>query len=176
MAEFYVKKNKVSYKLSNGKELVESYENQKEKDLKSMLDKMEDTINFEKKFKPYDFSFIKLDGKKSKKEVKKDDVIEEIKNYLKGLNLGSKDKQITLGINNAGPYKDKWFKLDEDNKKGTIIDELKSKVFCARVDYTPSKNKACIQYMVDKNGKVIKSEFEVKNNTVDDDILKEYLK
>ena len=177
MAEFYVKKNKVSYKLSNGKELIDKYQNEKEKELKGILDKMEDTISFKDKYKPYDFSFIKLDNEESDlSKENNSEIEEEIKNYLKNLKLTSKDKQITLGINNAGPYKDKWFRLDEENKKGIIIDELKSTPFCARVDYTPSKNKACIQYMLTKKGKIIKNEFEIKTDSVDDDILKEYLK
>lgn len=166
MADFYVKKNKVSYELSNGKKLIDEYDNEKEKDLKAILDKMEDTISFEKNFKPYDFSFMKSDNEED------NDIEREIKEYFKKV---KKTESFTVGINTEGPYKDKWFRLDEKNKKGIIIDELKSKPFCARVDYVKEKNKVFLQYMLSKKGKIIKSEFDIESN-VDDDILKEYLK
>ena len=166
MADFYVKKNKVSYELSNGKKLIDEYDNEKEKDLKAILDKMEDTISFEENFKPYDFSFIKLGNEDD------NDIEREIKEYFKKV---KKTESFTVGINTEGPYKDKWFRLDEKNKKGIIIDELKSKPFCARVDYVKEKNKVFLQYMLSKKGKIIKSEFDIESN-VDDDILKEYLK
>ncbi len=168
MAEFYVNKDKVSYKLSNGKTLVDKYEKEKEKELKSRLDKMEETINF--KYKPYDFSFVNLNN---------DDVVFEIEKYLNSLEITNKNKndQIVLGINQNGPYKDKWFRVE--GKKGIVIEELKTKPFTARVDYVPSKEKAYIQYMEKENGKVLKSELEIKlklANSTDDAILNEYLK
>ena len=60
MADFYVKKNKVSYELSNGKKLIDEHDRERDKDkvLKDRLNKMEETINFKDNFKPYDFSFI----------------------------------------------------------------------------------------------------------------------
>ncbi len=168
MADYYVNKNKVSYNLSNGRTLVDNYENEKEKELKSRLDKMEETINF--KYEPYDFSFMKTNS---------DSIVDEIEKYLKSIEITNKnkDKQITLGINQKGPYKDKWFIVE--GNKGVVIDELTSKPFTARVDYVPSKNKAYIQYMKKENDEIIKTEIDIEfklTNVTDDEILNEYLK
>lgn len=168
MADYYVNKNKVSYNLSNGRTLVDNYENEKEKELKSRLDKMEETINF--KYEPYDFSFMKTNS---------DSIVDEIEKYLKSIEITNKnkDKQITLGINQKGPYKDKWFIVE--GNKGVVIDELTSKPFTARVDYVPSKNKAYIQYMKKENDEIIKKEIDIEfklTNVTDDEILNEYLK
>ncbi len=174
MGEFFVQKNKVTYKLSNGKELIDTYEKEKEKELKSRLDKMEETINF--KYNPYDFSFVNLSM-----IYKNEDISKEIVSFLRKLKRLTPNeqlkKQIVLGINQDSKYKDKWFIYNDDGKNNQVINELKTKPYCARVDYLPSKGKAYLQYMENKNGDVVKEEFDIKDeNITDDDILNEYLK
>ena len=91
MGEFYIKNNRVLYKLSNGKELVDTYNKEKDSELKKNLEYMEDTIEFKENYKPYDFSFVNID-------FNNQDIKEEIKKYLKTLSNDMPNK-IVLGIN-----------------------------------------------------------------------------
>ena len=169
MGEFYIKNSRVLYKLSNGKELVDTYNKEKDSELKKNLEYMEDTIYFKENYKPYDYSFVNIDFNNV-------NVKEEIKKYLKTLNDDMPNK-IVLGVNTKGEYKDKWFIIL--NGKAKVLDDINIKLFCARVDYTRSTGNVCIQYMKDENGKVIKEEFKLNKNSSNndyDDVLKEFLK
>ena len=179
MAEFYIKGEEVLYKLSNGKELIDEYENEKEKELKSNLELMEETINFDKNYKPYDFSFIDLSKDDKNRDTNiKDEIIKYFDKVQRQLYKDKKDDNITIGINQDGPSKDKWFILKE-NDKIEIIKELQTKPYCARVDYIPKKKKGYLQYVLRKNGKIVKDEFKIDfdpNKITQDEILQEYLK
>lgn len=172
MPEFYVKNNKVEYKLSNGKTLTDSYNKEKDKELKKHLDDIEETINFEKNYKSYDFSFINFANINTSSEKYKLQIINTIK---KCLEKNSKIAQLTLGINNESKYKDNWFIYDEKNKN-EIIKGIDFKPYCARIDYVKSENNIYLQYMLDKNGKVEKEKFKLNENITDDSVLNEYLK
>lgn len=172
MPEFYVKNNKVEYKLSNGKTLTDSYNKEKDKELKEHLDDIEETINFEKNYKSYDFSFINFANINTSSEKYKLQIINTIK---KCLEKNSKIAQLTLGINNESKYKDNWFVYDEKNKN-EIIKGIDFKPYCARIDYVKSENNIYLQYMLDKNGKVEKEKFKLNENITDDSVLNEYLK
>ena len=172
MSEFYVKRNKVEYKLSNGKTLIDKYEKEKDKELQKILDNMEETITIEEKYKPYDFSFINFANIDTSFEKYKLQIINFIKNYTK---KHTKIDQLTLGINHASIYKDDWFIYDE-NSKNEVIKGIDFKPYCARIDYVKSENNVYLQYMLDKNGKVEKEKFKLNENITDDSVLNEYLK
>lgn len=169
MAEFYVKKNKIEYELSNGKKLIDKYEKEKDSVLKNRLNQMEETINFE--YKPYDFSFINFSY------IGAAEYKNEIISFLKKYQKKNEIDQLTLGINKTSIYKDKWFIYGDNGKNNTVINEINFRPFCARIDYIKSKNKIYLQYMMEDKGKIIKEEFEYQTEpSSDDDILKEYLK
>ena len=65
MPDFYVKKDKVEYRLSDGTKLIEPYDDESKDELKTRLDSMEETIDFKKKYKPYKFSYINFKNIKS---------------------------------------------------------------------------------------------------------------
>ena len=175
MGDFYIKKNKVTYKLDNGKELVDNYnkEKDKEKDLKKNLDQMEETLEFESKYVPYDFSFTTINFN----EEFKDRIQYDLNSYIGRLvkNNAKLPNPFVLGINKVSKYKDKWFIYNE-NGNSEVVEEIKAKPFCGRADFYSDKNKVYLQYMLEEKGQVYKEEFEINPDIVDDDILKEYLK
>ena len=177
MAEFYVKKNRVEYELSNGKKLVDEYNKEKEKDLKVNLDKMEETLNFKDNYKPYDFSFINFSNVYvEEKSDLKNQIISFLKKY-ENKNKTNMPNQLVLGINKESKYKDKWFIYGDEGKNNAVIDDINIKPYCGRVDYIPSQNKAYLQYVMEKNDEIVKIDFEVKSKSIsDEEILNEYLK
>lgn len=175
MSEFYVKNGIVSYKLSNNKEIVDEYNKEKTEELEKNLDLMEDTINFKKKFKHYDFSFINL-------PVEQENIESEIRNTLIDLEKDYKDNmpdQIILGINKSSKYKDNWF-IFKNGKNDTMINTISFKPFCARVDYDIKSSLVEVQYVLKEKGNVVKFNFKLHGDKSDeqymDDVLKDYLK
>ena len=176
MAEFYVKKNKIEYKLSNGNKLVEPYNDESDDELKTRLNSMEETINFKSKFKPYNFSYINFQNIKLEKEKSlKSEIVSFIYKYKNSISKNKTPDKLILGINQSSPYKDKWFIYGENEKIAKTINDIDFKPYCARVDYIFSTDKVYLQYMNEENGKVFKEEFGLKASVTDDDILGEYL-
>ena len=173
MGDFYVKKDKVSYKLDNGKELIDVYNKEKDKELKQNLEQIEETLNFESNYKPYDFSFVNINFD----EGFNDKIKKDINSYL--CRLVKSNKELTnpfvLGINKDSKYKDKWFIYNE-NGESEVLNEIKTKPFCGRVDFIKDKNKVYLQYMIEKKGQVFKEEFDLDLDALEDEVLKEYLK
>lgn len=173
MGDFYIKKDKVSYKLDDGKELIDTYNKEKDKELKKNLDQIEETLNYKKNYVPYDFSFVDMTFDEDFTSKLKEDITSYLINVIK------KNKDLpnpfVLGINKASKFKDKWFIYDEKGNNKPI-DEIKVTPFCGRIDYLKDSNKVYLQYIKEEKGKVVKEEFKLVNDIIQDEVLKEYLK
>lgn len=157
------KDGKIIYMI-DGKRLVDVDEGQDDLELQDLLNKVNETINFDVKKINYDEKIIK--------QVKQE-IEEYVFMYLKKMHL---PRKLVFGINTEGVHLKTWFIFNGGNNKDIIIDTIKTIPFCAKVVYDSVEDIIELQLKVTKNSDIYQEKYDLNEEVIkQDETFKEYM-